>query len=501
MNENLTTYASDDQRDATGVRRLATGIPGLDDLAFGGIPFGRSTLICGTSASGKTVFSAQFLAAGIEQYDEPGAFVAFEESPQDIRDHMSGFGWDIPKWEAEGNWTFIDAGLLPDEEEIFIGGDFNLEGLRTRIAAAIEKIGAKRVAVDSLAAVFTRFPDPGLVRRELHRMTNMLKAAGVTSVVTTELLQAKGSITRFEVEEYVADAVIVLKNHPSLARRRRTIEVLKLRGGKHSTGEHAFSICSNGMHAIPVGMMPLTQPSTDRRISSGVAELDEMCSGGFFQDSVSIVSGATGTGKTLTAMQFLRGAAESGEKAVFLGFEESRPQLIRNAKSWGIDLEQMERDGLLQIHCKLPETVSLEHHQITIQKVLDDFEPQRLVVDSITAMKRVSRIEHYRDFILGLTSLIKKRQIAGLYTSTTDELYGVTTVTEQNISTLTDAILLLRYVEEDQGVARGVAVLKMRGSAHDKSVRRFTITGEGMKIGEPFGHISGILGGHSHDDS
>ncbi|MEQ8847686.1 circadian clock protein KaiC [Botrimarina sp.] len=485
---------------SAGIPRLETGVPGVDDLTGGGIPLGRPTLVCGTSASGKTVFTVQFLAAGIEKCDSPGVFVAFEETPDDVRENMAGFGWDIPAWEARGRWRFVSAGLMPDEEEQLVNGNFNLEGLRVRIRYAVEKAGAKRVALDSLAALFTRFPDPGTVRRELFRMTSMLKEMNVTSLLTTELLQAHGDVTRFEVEEYVADAVIMLRNHPSVVRRRRTIEVLKLRGGAHSTGEHAFSISSGGIHVTPIGSMTLDQPSTNRRVSSGSKELDDMCSGGFFQDSVTIVSGATGAGKTLTAMQFLKGAAEAGDKALFLGFEESRPQLVRNAASWGIDLEAMEQNDRLRIYCQLPESVSLEQHLVSIQRAIDQFQPQRIVVDSITAMKRVAAIDRYRDFVLGLTSLIKTRQIAGLYTSTTDDLYGVTTVTEQNISTLTDAIILLRYVELDSGVARGLTVLKMRGSAHDKSIRRFEITGEGMKIGEPFNTPSGILGARVTDE-
>ena len=490
---------SDRVENKRGIPRLRTGIPGLDELTHGGVPRGRATLVCGTSASGKTVFSVQFLAEGIER-GEPGVFVAFEESPQDVRENMAGFGWDIPQWEADRKWAFVDAGLLPDEEEQLIGGDFNLEGLRTRIAHAVKKLGANRVALDSLAAIFTRFPNPGTVRRELFRMSWMLKQAGVTSLLTTELLQAKGDITRFEVEEYVADAVIVLRNKQSVARRQRTIEVLKLRGGKHNTGEHSFAISEDGISAVPVGSLALGQPSTDRRITSGCEELDAMCSGGFFQDSVTIVSGATGTGKTLTAMQFLRGAAESGERAIFLGYEESRPQLIRNARSWGIDLEAMESANQLQIHCQFPESTSVENHLVDIKKHLDEFKPGRLVLDSITAIQRISGPETYRNFVLGLTSIIKEQQIAGLYTSTTDELYGVNTVTEENISTLTDAIILLRYVEDANQVGRAITVLKMRGSAHEKAIRRFQITDRGMQIEGRFDRPTGILGGHTADD-
>jgi len=475
------------------LRRMPSGIPGLDHLAGGGLPHARATLLCGTSGSGKTVFATQFLAAGIQQYEEGGVFVAFEETPKDIRENMAGFGWDIPRWEKAGKWRFVDAGLRPEEEEALIGDNFNLEALRARIRHAVEMSGAKRVALDSLSAIFTRFDNAGKVRREIFLITSLLKELGVTSVFTTELL-ASVDATRFEVEEYVADAVILLRHVLQETKRRRTIEVLKLRGGNHRSGQHAMSITPRGINAISVGSIRLVQPSTTNRIASGSAELDGMCGGGFFRDSVTIVSGATGTGKTLTAMQFIQSGAAEGDRCLFLGFEESRSQLVRNASSWGIDLEAIEKQGLLRIDCEFPEARTLEEHLAGIQLVMDEFQPGRVVVDSVTAMERVARDSDYQEFVLSLTSLIKQRQIAGLYTSTTNHLSNITTVTEKNISTLTDAIILLRYVEMQGRIARAITVLKMRGSFHEKTVRAFEISEEGLVIGEPLSHWSGMLG-------
>ncbi len=481
----------------TGLARLETGITGLDSLTGGGLPVGRTAVAAGAAGTGKTVLCTQYLAEGIELFDQPGVFVSFEESPADIRDNTTGFGWDIARYEAEKKWAFVDGSPKADQEETFVGGDFDLAGLRTRILHSIKKINAQRVSIDSISSLFMRFPDRGVIRRELLRLCNDLKSVGVTTVLTAEHLEGADRLTRHGVEEFVADTVMVLRNTPDLNRRRRTMEVLKMRGGRHNTGEYPFSISTpKGIDAIPLGSVQLDQPSSMARITAGTPELDRMCGGGFFQDSVTIVSGATGTGKTLTGMHFLRGATADNQRAVIFGYEESRPQLVRNAKSWGIDLEQLEADGHVQIHCQFPESAGLEDHLVEIRRVMVDFKPGRIVVDSVSALQRIGSLHAYREFVLGLTSLIKQNRIAGMYTTTLDSIFGGKTVTEQHISTLTDAIVLLRYVENAGQMERGVMVLKMRGSSHDKQIRRFNISSEGMVIGDPFSDMHNILGGN-----
>ena len=264
----------------------------------------------------------------------------------------------------------------------------------------------------------------------------------------------------------------------------------------HQKGEYPFTIVPDGgVIVIPLSAMQLNMKSSAVRISSGNAQLDEMCGGGLFRDSVTLVSGATGTGKTLTVAQFLQGGANNGERCLLLAFEESRDQLARNATGWGFDFDQMERDGRLRIVCDYPDVSGLEDWLVTIQAAIRDFKPQRVALDSLSALEHVGTRKAFREFVIGLTSFIKHEEITGLFTSTTESLMGGDSITETHISTLTDSIVLLRYVEMFGEMKRGLTVLKMRGSAHDKGIREFTIDKGGMKVGRPFRNVTGILAG------
>ena len=476
------------------VEKLPTGIPSFDIIAKGGLPRNRTTLLSGTAGSGKTVFAMQFLAAGIRA-GESGVFVTFEESAADIRHNMASFGWDLAKWESEGLLAFVDASPDP-QTEVLESGEFDLGALLARVQHAIKKVDARRVAVDSLGAVFSQFADQSIVRRELFRIAWILKGAGVTALLTAERTEDYGQVARFGVEEFIADNVMVLRNVLEEENRRRTIEIIKFRGTDHQKGEFPFTILPDeGVVVIPLSAIQLRQKSSDVRISSGNAELDAMCGGGFFRDSVILVSGATGTGKTLTVTQFLQGGAQAGERCLLLAFEESREQLFRNATGWGVDFEGMERDGSLRVVCDYPEVINLQDWLLAIQRIVAEFKPQRIVLDSLSALERVGSIKAFREFVIGLTSYIKHQEITGLFTATTSSLMGGSSITEAHISTLTDSIILLRYVEMFGEMKRGMTVLKMRGSIHDKSIREFVIDGKGMHLKKPFKNVTGILAG------
>jgi circadian clock protein KaiC len=318
----------------------------------------------------------------------------------------------------------------------------------------------------------------------------------VTAVLTAERTDDYGPIARFGVEEFIADNVMILRNVLEDESRRRTIEILKFRGCDHQKGEFPFTIVPDGgVIVIPLSAMHLSMRSSDVRISSGNPSLDEMCGGGLFRDSVTLVSGATGTGKTLTVTQFLQGGASNGERCLLLAFEESRDQLVRNATGWGFDFGQMERDGLLRVVCDYPDISGLEDWLVTIQAAIRDFKPHRVALDSLSALEHVGTKKAFREFVIGLTSFIKHEEITGLFTSTTESLMGGDSITETHISTLTDSIILLRYVEMFGEMKRGLTVLKMRGSAHDKAIREFTIDRGGMIMGRPFRNVTGILAG------
>jgi circadian clock protein KaiC len=478
----------------TAVEKIATGISSFDTIAKGGLPRNRTTLISGTAGSGKTIFAVQFLAAGIVA-GFPGVFVTFEESASDIRRNMLSFGWDLEQWESEGKLAFVDASPDPLIDTIEAGA-FDLGALMARVQHAVRRVKAERVAVDSLGAVFSQFSDQATVRSELFRIASALKALGVTAVLTAERTEDFGPIARFGVEEFIADNVMILRNALEDESRRRTIEILKFRGCDHQKGEYPFTIVPDGgVIVIPLSAMHLSMKSSNVRISSGNTALDEMCGGGLFRDSVTLVSGATGTGKTLTVSQFLTGGVADGERCLLLAFEESRDQLVRNATGWGFDFEQMERDGLLKVVCDYPDVSGLEDWLVTIQKAIRDFKPQRVALDSLSALEHVGTQKAFREFVIGLTSFIKHEEITGLFTSTTESLMGGDSITETHISTLTDSIILLRYVEMFGEMKRGLTVLKMRGSAHDKAIREFTIDKGGMRMGRPFRNVTGILAG------
>jgi len=487
MNMNVTTNL---------VEKILTGIPGLDFISDGGLPKGRTALVAGSAGSGKTVFAAQFLVEGIRRNREAGVFVTFEEHPRDIRRNVLPFNWDVSAWEREGLWSFVDAAPEPSQD-VTIVGSYDFGGLLARIEHAIRASSATRVVLDSIGAIFGQFSDQRRVRHELFRIVSAMREIGVTAILTAERVDEYGDIARHAVEEFVSDGVIILRNVLEEEKRRRTIEILKFRGTTHHKGEYPFTIIPNeGIIVIPLSAIELRQRSGDVRVTSGSSALDAMCGGGLFKDSVILISGATGTGKTLLVTHFVAGGVAAGERCLLFAYEESREQLGRNAVGWGTDFDTLEKEGKLRVVCEYPESASLEDHLIRIKGQIEEFKPDRIAMDSLSALERISTLRGFREFVLGVTSFFKQQEITGLFTSTTPTLTGGTSVTETHISSITDMIVLLRYVELFGEMRRGITVLKMRGSRHDKEIREFFIDGRGVHIGEPFRNVAGILAGN-----
>ncbi|MBD2037179.1 circadian clock protein KaiC [Leptolyngbya sp. FACHB-321] len=476
-----------------GVKKIRTMIEGFDDISHGGVPTGRTTLISGTSGTGKTLLAVQFLYQGIVDFDESGVFVTFEESPADVIKNAFSFGWDLQKFINEGKLFILDAS--PDPEGQDVAGNFDLSALIERIQYAIRKYKARRVSIDSVTAVFQQYDSAGVVRREIFRLVARLKQVGATTLMTTERVEEYGPVARFGVEEFVSDNVVIIRNVLEGERRRRTIEILKLRGTTHMKGEYPFTITNNGINIFPLGAMRLTQRSSNVRVSSGVKTLDEMCGGGFFKDSIILATGATGTGKTMMVSKFLQDACQRGDRAILFAYEESRAQLSRNASSWGIDFEELEQKGVLRIICAYPESAGLEDHLQIIKTEIAEFKPSRIAIDSLSALARGVSNNAFRQFVIGVTGFAKQEEITGFFTNTSDQFMGSNSITDSHISTITDTILMLQYVEIRGEMARAINVFKMRGSWHDKGIREYTISERGPQIKESFRNFEGIISG------
>jgi circadian clock protein KaiC len=485
--------ASADKISPPGVQKIRTLIEGFDDIAHGGLPIGRTTIVSGTSGTGKTLLAIQFLYNGIHYCDEPGVFVTFEECPADIIKNAHSFGWDLQQLVDDGKLFILDASPDPEGQEVV--GNFDLSALIERIQYAITKYKAKRVSIDSVTAVFQQYDAASVVRREIFRLVARLKLMNATTIMTTERVEEYGPVARFGVEEFVSDNVAIVRNVLEGERRRRTIEILKFRGTTHMKGEYPFTITNNGINIFPLGAMRLTQRSSNIRVSSGVKTLDDMCGGGFFKDSIILATGATGTGKTLLVSKFLQEACLSGERAILFAYEESRAQLSRNAYSWGIDFEDLEQRGLLKILCTYPESAGLEDHLQIIKSEIAEFKPARIAIDSLSALARGVSNNAFRQFVIGVTGYAKQEEITGFFTNTSDQFMGSHSITDSHISTITDTILLLQYVEIRGEMSRAINVFKMRGSWHDKGIREYTISKDGAEIKDSFRNYEGIIGG------
>ncbi len=489
------TSTPEDRRrlEALGVQKIRTMIEGFDDISHGGFPVARTSLVSGTSGTGKTLFAVQFLYNGIEYFEDAGVFVTFEETAADIIKNAVSFGWDLQKLIDDGKLFILDASPDPEGQEVV--GNFDFSALIERIQYAIRKYKAKRVSIDSVTALFQQYDSASLVRREILRLVTRLKQLGVTTVITTERTEEYGLVARFGVEEFVSDNVVIVRNVLEGERRRRTIEILKLRGTTHMKGEYPFTITANGMNIFPLGAMRLTQRSSNTRVSSGVQTLDEMCGGGYFKDSIILATGATGTGKTLLVSMFVQEACLLGERAILFAYEESRAQLSRNASSWGIDFEDLEQRGLLKIICAYPESSGLEDHLQIIKSEISEFKPTRIAIDSLSALARGVSNNAFRQFVIGVTGFAKQEEITGFFTNTTDQFMGSNSITDSHISTITDTILMLQYVEIRGEMSRALNVFKMRGSWHDKGIREYTITSTGPEIKDSFRNFERIISG------
>jgi len=469
---------------AHSLPKAPTGIPGLDEITEGGLPRGRPTLICGGPGCGKTLLAAEFLIRGATEFDEPGALITFEETGEELAQNVRSLGFDLNAL-AEQNKIAIDY-IRVERSEIAETGEYDLEGLFLRLGLAIDSVGAKRIVLDTIESLFAGFDNQAVLRSELRRLFRFLKDRGVTAVITGE--RGEGSLTRQGLEEYVSDCVILLDHRVTEQTSTRRMRIVKYRGTTHGTNEYPFLIDQDGFSVLPLSGVRLDHAVSNERVSSGIPALDDMLDGkGYYRGSSILVSGTAGTGKTSLAAHFAEETARRGERCLYLAFEESPQQLMRNMQSIGVDLEPHVKKGTLRLHSSRPTLHGLEMHLVQVHKMVSAFSPAAVVIDPVSNFISNSTAIETQAMLLRLVDFLKEKQITALFTHLTSG-GSATEATDVGISSLVDTWLLLRNLEVGSARTRGLYVLKSRGMPHSHEIREFVLTPKGIALKQVAGN-------------
>ena len=473
------------------LEKAPTGIRGFDEITQGGLPKGRTALVTGGPGTGKTMFAMEFLVKGATEFGEPGVFVSFEETADELIANSASLGFSLPEL-CDANLLYIDY-VRVERSEIEESGEYDLEGLFIRLSHAINSVGARRLVLDTIETLFSGLPNISILRAELRRLFRWIKDKNISTIVTGE--RGAVSLTREGLEEYVSDCVVLLDHRVTDQISTRRLRVLKYRGSEHGTNEYPFLISDRGFMVLPITSMKLDYAVGEERVSSGIPRLDAMLGGkGFYRGSLILVSGTAGTGKTAVAASFADAACHRGEKTMYFAFEESSQQVVRNMRSIGLDLEQWTGKGILKIVGQRPTIHGLEHHLLSMQFMIDDFRPTTVVVDPVTNLSQVGSLRDVRLMLSRLVDYLKARNITILFTSLTQ---GGTDaeLTDVGISSLADSWLKLQNLEAGGERNRGISILKSRGMSHSNQVREFLLTDQGIDLVDTYTGPEGVPAG------
>jgi circadian clock protein KaiC len=474
-------------------RQLAkcpTGITGLDEITGGGLPRGRPTLVCGGAGCGKTLFGMEFVVRGAVNYGEPGVFMSFEETSEELAKNVASLGFDLADLEKQ-KLLALDFVYI-ERREIEETGEYDLEALFIRLGHAIDSVGAKRVVLDTVEALFAGFPNELILRSELRRLFRWLKNKGVTALITGE--RGEGTLTRHGIEEYVSDAVLLLDHRVEDQIATRRLRFVKYRGSVHGADEYPFLIDESGFSILPVTSLGLDHTVTSERVSTGIPRLDGMLGGqGYYRGSSVLISGTAGSGKTSLAAYFADAACRRGERCLYLAFEESQDQIIRNMRSIGLDLSPWVKQGMLKFHAARSTLCGLEMHLAMIHKLTNGFQPGTVIMDPITNLSIVASPNEVKSMLMRLVDFFKNRQITVLFTNLTHS--GEVETTTIGVSSLMDTWLLLLSVESNGERNRVFHLLKSRGMAHSNQMREFIITDQGIDLVDVYLGPGGVFTG------
>ena len=484
--------------DEVTLTKILTGIKGFDEITEGGLPENRTTLVSGSAGSGKTLFGIDFLISGATRFNEPGVLLSFEETREELYKDTTSLHLDLKALVTQKK---IDIQHVTLERKEIQEQDFNLEGVLILLEHAIDTIGAKRVVIDSIESLFSGISDSGILRLEAKRLFRWLKEKGVTAVVTGEANLINGAYTRHGLEEYISDCIILLDNRVSEEISVRRIRIIKYRGSNFGTNEYPFVIDRNGLSVIPITSAGLNQAGTDKKISTGIADLDKMFTGGGYAlGSTVLVSGTAGTGKTSIAASFALASCERGERCLFLSYEESAGQLIQNMGSISIDFTPHIKSGLLKVVSTRPSFVGLEMHLLEIYKNIEEFKPLVIVIDPLTSLRGQGDSHAILSMLTRMIDLIKTNGITGLFTSLVSSTADRDTGGEMGVSSLIDTWIVVREIEENEGRkrTRGLYIVKSRGTNHLSDVHKLVLSNSGISL-EEMTERSNIDGGEMED--
>jgi circadian clock protein KaiC len=472
--------------------KAPTGIDGLDEITEGGLPLGRPTLVCGSAGCGKTLMAIEFLVRGVQEYDEPGVLMTFEETADELTANVASLGFDLQQMQADKKLRLDHVHL--DRSEIEEAGEYDLDGLFIRLGYAIDTIGAKRVVLDTIEALFSGFPNEAVLRSEIRRLFRWLKDKGVTTIITAE--RGEGTLTRQGLEEYVSDCVILLDNRVIDQITTRRLRIVKYRGSTHGTNEYPYLISEDGISVLPVTSLKLEHKVSDEIISSGVPGLDEMFKrGGWYRGSSILLTGTAGTAKTTLAASFAAETCRRGERCLYFAFEESPAQLLRNMRSVGIELQPFVDQGLLRIEASRPTLNGLERHLVTLHKLIGDYQPQSVVIDPISNLVSVGSLSEVRSMLTRMIDFLKVNNITALFTALINGRHGQLELTEEGVSSLVDTWISVRDLEGVGERNRGLSILKARGMSHSNQVREFLVTEHGIQLLDVIIGPAGIITG------
>jgi len=463
--------------------KIATGIPGFDELSRGGLPRYRTSLLKGGPGSGKTVFALQSLVNAVRRRQEPGIFVAFEESTRQIVANAASFDWGLPAL-ARSKLFFLDAKLSP---EVVQSGEFDLTGMLAMLKAKKDEMGAKWIVFDGVDVLLTLLQNPISEMREIYRIRDWLADNEVNAAIITAKIDGGSSeIVNYGFMQFMVDCVVRFERRLEHGVALHRLEITKYRGSDFVAGEYPVSFGPSGMEVGAPEPAEIRQVASGERVSAGFERLDTMLGGGLFRGSSTLITGVPGTSKTTLAGKFAEAACRRGERTLFVSFDESADRIARNLTSVGIQLKTHVKSGVLRMYSSRTETIGAEDHLVRLKALIREHRPRCMVIDPISAIAKAGGIAAARAVANRFIYLAKDEKITVMVTAINEGDQPETEATDLQISTIADTWIHLSYLIRSGERNRALTIIKSRGTWHSNQVRELVLSDAGPMLADVY---------------